>query len=132
MTTLKNRRIMKNEIKFISKQSGWDTELTKEHLRTAKEFGMSRKRFLYNEGWTYDDIELQKLNNNIDKIMENQKYKLASLKSKSGILKEEIVGRLMLVKKLGISEGEFYEQELYMLSTKKFAKYLEKLKASQK
>ena len=113
------------EEKEIRKRSGWDKRTTAEKLSIAKAAGMKRKRFLYNEGWKYSIEEIEKLNEEIEKIMKERKYELASLSSRHKILKEEIVGRKLRANAVGISDKDFFGQQLYLLNKKEFEKLLE-------
>ena len=121
---IKKRHNEKNEIKEIMKKSGWDAKKVEERLIEVSELGMSRKRFLYNNGWEYSNEELIKLNSEIETIMKEEKYKLSTLKNESKRLKEEIVGRKIQANKVGISDQEYYDNKLYKLSSKDFEKIL--------
>lgn len=121
---IKKRLNEKREINEIMKKSGWNAKKVEERLIEIAEFGMSRKRFLYNYGWEYTVQELKKLNEEIESIMRKEKYKLSTLKNESKRLKEEIVGRKIQANKVGISDQEYYDNKLYKLSSKDFEKIL--------
>lgn len=114
--------------KIIIKKCGLSQDEITEKLYFAKTNGMKYKRFLLNRAWELSNEEIIELNAKINDYMEKEKHELNLIKLKTGILKEEIVARKFIVNRYGITDKSYFTRNIYLMTPKKFEKYISFLK----